>query len=120
MRSFFNKQPSNVIELWDCPSDAKWSLHAAVDNDTKKFNLIPISPSKTLWDFSEKEECDNIIRNWQMTFQASDLRGKQFLDLLDDNFHSIEPSYKNTKKGVHGSNTLDILICCVQEPPEPF
>ena len=75
MRSFFNKQPSNVIELWDCPSDAKWSLHAAVDNDTKKFNLIPISPSKTLWDFSEKEECDNIIRNWQMTFQASDLRG---------------------------------------------
>ena len=44
--------------------------------------------------FSKKEECYNIIRNWQMTFQASDLRGKQFLDLLDDNFHSIEPSYK--------------------------
>ena len=44
--------------------------------------------------FSKKEECYNIIRNWQMTFQASNLRGKQFLDLLDDNLHSIKLSYK--------------------------
>ena len=28
-----------------------------------------------------------------MTFQASDLKGKQFLDLLDDNNNIIEPSY---------------------------
>jgi len=94
LRLFFNKQPSNVIEFWNWPSDSKWSLYVAVDNDMKKFNLILISPSKTLWDFSKKEECYNIIRNWQMFFQASDLRGKQFLDLLDDDLHSIELSYK--------------------------
>jgi len=28
-----------------------------------------------------------------MTFQASDLKGKQFLNLLDDNYNIIEPSY---------------------------
>jgi len=32
-----------------------------------------------------------------MTFQASDGKGKQFLDLLDDDFNIIEPSY--TKGG---------------------
>jgi len=29
-----------------------------------------------------------------MTFQASDLKEKQFLDFLDDNFHSIKLLYK--------------------------
>ena len=28
-----------------------------------------------------------------MTFQASDGKGKQFLDLLDDDFNIIEPAY---------------------------
>ena len=28
-----------------------------------------------------------------MTFQAFDSRGKNFLDLLGDDLHSIEPSY---------------------------
>ena len=32
-----------------------------------------------------------------MTFQALDGKGKQFLDLLDDNFNTIEPAY--TKGG---------------------
>jgi len=30
---------------------------------------------------------------WKITFQALDLKGKQFLDLLDDNNNIIEPSY---------------------------
>jgi len=32
-----------------------------------------------------------------MTFQASDGKGKKFLDLLDNNFNTIEPAY--TKGG---------------------
>jgi len=32
-----------------------------------------------------------------MTFQASDGKGRHFLDLVDDNFNAIEPSY--TKGG---------------------
>ena len=33
-----------------------------------------------------------------MKFQASDRKGKHFLDLLDNNFNVIEPSY--TKGGL--------------------
>ena len=45
------------------------------------------------WDFSRKTEYDNIINNWKMTFQASDLKGRQFLNLLDEDFNIIEPYY---------------------------
>lgn len=76
LRLFFNKQSSNTIEFWNCPSNTKWFLHASVDYDIKKFNLIPLSISKVLWDFSKKEEYNGIIRNWQMNFQVSNLKGK--------------------------------------------
>ena len=46
-----------------------------------------------LWDYSRKIKCDNILNTWKMTFQASDGKGRQFLNLLDDNFNVIEPSY---------------------------
>ena len=59
----------------------------------KKFNFIPLSPSKVLWDISKKEEHNNIIKNWQMTFQTSDLRANQFLELLDNELCLIVPSY---------------------------
>ena len=69
----------------------------SVDKETKKFNLIPILPCKMSWDFNKKEECDNIIRTWQMSFQVSNLKGNHFLELLDDKYHIIKPSY--TKEG---------------------
>jgi len=49
------------------------------------------------WDFSRKEEYDDIVKNWKMIFQASDLKSKYFLNLLDDKHHTIESSY--TKGG---------------------
>jgi len=52
-----------------------------------------------------------------MTFQALDLRGKHFLDLLNSKLHYIKLFYT---KRVLGSNTSDTLIYCVQEPLEPF
>ena len=45
------------------------------------------------WDFSRKTECDNVINNCKMTFQASDLKGRQFLNLLNKDFNIIEPCY---------------------------
>ena len=32
---FFNKQPSNSTEFWDCLSNSKWSLHTLVDKKQK-------------------------------------------------------------------------------------
>ena len=69
-----------------------------VDKEIKKFNLIPLFPCKNLWNFNKKEESDNIIKQWYMTFQASDLKGKQFLNLLNDDITDIEPLY--TKEGL--------------------
>jgi len=59
----------------------------------KKFNLTPLFPSKVLWDLDKKEESNNVIKNWYMTFQTSDLKDNHFLDLLDDDLHNIKPSY---------------------------
>lgn len=65
---FFNKHLINFIDFWDCPSDMKQSYHVSVNKDIKKFNFSPIFLCKTLWDFNKKEECNNIIKNWQITF----------------------------------------------------
>jgi len=64
-----------------------------VNKDFKAFNPSPIFPYKMSWDFSRKIKYDNVIKNWKMTFQALDLKESQFLNLLDDYFNNIEPSY---------------------------
>ena len=44
-------------------------------------------------DFSKKSQYDDIANIWKMMFQASDFKGKQFLDLLDGNNNIIELLY---------------------------
>ena len=73
-----------------------WSHHELVNKDTKKFNLFPIFPCKTLWKFNKKE-CNNIIKNWQMTFQALEFKSNYFLDFLDNKLCIIEPLYTKGK-----------------------
>jgi len=59
----------------------------------KAFNPTPVYPCKISWDYSKKMECDNILNIWKMTFQASNGKENQFLNLLDDNSFVIELSY---------------------------
>ena len=61
LRKFFNKNTQNSIEFWDCPSNSKWLHHTSVDKEMKQFNFTPILPCKLSWDFSKKEECNDII-----------------------------------------------------------
>jgi len=89
---FFTNNQSNVIKFWEYPNCLNWNLHKEVDKDSKAFNLLPIYSCKTSWDYSRKIECNNMLNTWKMTFQALDGKGRQFLDLLDDNFNVIEPS----------------------------
>jgi len=42
---------------------------------------------KSSWDFDRKRECNEIINNWRMTFQALDAKGQHFLELLDDDLN---------------------------------
>jgi len=96
LHAFFNNHSDNTIEFWNCPKD-EWHLHAVVYKEMKKFDLVPLYPSKLLWDFNKKEECDNIIKEWCMTFKSLDLKRRNFLHLLNNNLSEIKLSY--TKGG---------------------
>ena len=91
--NFFNLHVNNSIEFWECSSYLKWCLHNEVDKETKMFNLVSLYPSRNSWDFSKKCNSDDILNVWKMTFQASNFKGNQFLDLVDDNYNIIEPTY---------------------------
>jgi len=54
---------------------------------------MPLYLCKNSWEFSKKSESNDILNAWKMTFQASNLKKNQFLDLLDDNNNIIKPSY---------------------------
>jgi len=97
LRQFFSKCQENHIEFWECTSHLKWNPHRSADKDSKAFKPVPVLPGKTSWDFCKKIDSDNYINLWKMTFQASDGKGNHFLDLMDDNLETIEPSY--TKGG---------------------
>ena len=98
LRCFFAISQENSTEFWECSSCLNWRLHQAIDKDSKSFNLSPIFPCKIFWDYCMKIDSDNIINQWKMTFQASDGKGRHFLDLVDDNLKDIKLSY--TKGGL--------------------
>ena len=93
LQVFFSQHQENSIKFWECSSQCNWSSHKAVDIETKLFNLIPLFSSKLSWDLSKKNECNNLLNRWKMTFQALDLKGKHFLDLVDSNDNIIELFY---------------------------
>ena len=97
LHCFFEANQENSIEFWECPSHLKWRFHNDANKDSKSFNLTPSLPCKISWDYCKKTDSDNIINQWKMMFQASDGKGKHFLDLVDDNPNSIKPAY--TKGG---------------------
>jgi len=51
-----------------------FNQYCLVDKDMKKFKISPLFPYRESWDFNKKEEYNNIIKNWHMTFQALDLK----------------------------------------------
>jgi len=93
LQMFFSLHQKNSIKFWECPSCCNWSLHKAVNTKSKSFHPTPLFPSKLSWDFSKKQECDDLVNRWKMTFQASDSKGKHFLDLVDGDENTLEPSY---------------------------
>ena len=108
-REFFSCHQKNVIKFWECLSQSKQYLHRSVDAETKSFNLTPLLSNKNSWDFSKKSKCDNIINKQKMTFQASDLKSRHFLELVNSNNNILEPSYSKGStwlKYFGHSNTL--------------
>jgi len=98
LKKFFNKNLSNVIEFWDCSDSIKWSPHLLVDKETKHLKIDLTFLSKSSWESSKKEKCDSLVQKWQMIFQALNFKGRNFLELTDNNNILIHPIY--TKRGV--------------------
>ena len=97
LRDFFRKNSNNYIEFWDCPSKQNWLLYFLVDKDTRKFDFSPIFPCKLSWDSCKKYNCNFITIQWRMSFQVSDLKERNFLELLNDKSNPLKPS--NIKSG---------------------
>ena len=110
--SFFISNPNNSIEFWECLSCLKWRLHHDVDKDSKLFLLIPIFSCKISQDFCKKSDSDNIIKQWNMTFQASNRKVNQFLKLLDDDFNTIKPSYTKGGSWLQAFGLSNLLCTC--------
>ena len=47
-----------------------------------------------------------------MTFQASDGKGRQFLDLLDNDFNTIEPAYTRGEPWMQVFSHSNLLCTC--------
>jgi len=90
---FFSYSQENSIKFWECLSKCNWSLYKVIDKETKLFNPVPLFSYKSSWDFSKKNKCNDLTNRWKIIFQASNIKGKHFLDLLDSDDNFIEPSY---------------------------
>ena len=112
LQSFFNSNHNNFIEFWECPSFLKWRFHHDVDKDSKSFHPMPAYPCKISWDYCKKTDSDDIINQQKMTFQASDGKGKHFLDLLDDDFNTIEPFYTKGGPWLQVFGHSNLLCAC--------
>ena len=93
LRAFFNKNSNNTISFWDCSSSNKQPPHLAVDKEIKQLKTDPIFLCKSSWYFSKKEEYDTILKNWQINFQALDYKGKNFLNLNNNDNLPTRPTY---------------------------
>ena len=92
LRKFFLTNNDNSITFWKCPSWCDWPLFKLVDRDTKQFQQTPLFSCKLSWDFSKKSKYNNIIQNWKIIFQALDLKGCQFLELINNDNNPIKLS----------------------------
>ena len=115
LQQFFSRDSNNSIEFWEYPSRLNWHLHKAVDLEMKASNPMPIYSCKMSWDYSKKTECDNILNNWKMTFQASDSKGNQFLNLLNDNFNIIQLFYAKEGPWLQLFGHSNLLCACVSK-----
>ena len=93
LRAFFNRDPTNSIQFWDCPSDDRWPLHRQADRQAKS-HRIPIQyPNRESWELCRRNECEDIIKEWQMFFENAPYRENQFLDTYDDDDNLVTPTY---------------------------
>ena len=102
-----------MIAFLGCPDSTKWSSHLLVDKESKCLKIDTILASKTLWEFSRKEECDTIVHKWQMYFQASEYKGRNFLNLNNNNNQPIHPMYFKDSAWLKHFSFSNLICVCI-------
>jgi len=70
-----------------------FTRHKLVDDQVKATASTPTLPSKNSFLFSRKKECDNILKEWQVSFSSSQKKGQLFLDFEDEKEQVLKPTY---------------------------
>ena len=60
-----------------------------------------------------KKGCDNIVCKWQMTFQASEYKGRNFLNLNNDDNQPICPTYSKDGAWLKHFSLLNSMCTCI-------
>ena len=68
LRKFFNKNNINSISFWDFSSNNKQPPYLLVNKKLKHYKINSILSSKSSWKFNRREECNSIVKKWQMYF----------------------------------------------------
>jgi len=72
----------------------------------------PILLSKNSYLFSKKKECNDTLKEWQISFLTSKKKGQMFLDFENKKQHIIKPTYAK------GSSWLSFIgftnVLCTQ------
>ena len=108
-QGFCNRDLSNTVKFWECSNKSLWPPHVTVDKETEQHMFVPQFPYKNSQNYSKKEECNNIIHIWQMTFQTSDLKDRNFFNLLDKKGLSITLTYMKEGAWLKHFSHLNIL-----------
>ena len=93
VNAFLRKDSRNKIHFWYCLSKAKWPRHQLVDDQVKVGKCISTFPSKELYLFNRKKECDNILHEWQEFFVNNPKKDQCFLSFEDKKQQVIKPTY---------------------------
>jgi len=75
-----------------------------VNREIKSINHLTNIPTKIFGNLAKKEECDNIIRQWQ--FQVSKFKGRGFLELNDNSIVSSYSKGRAWMKHIGHSSSL--------------
>ena len=109
--TFLQPQQQQQIEFWDCPSKARWHLHAIVDDDAKSTNL-PSTPSQfTLLDALGDKSSKACTDQWIATFNHRHNKGHNSYSLESTKKKCIQPSFIKGRGMAQSYWVLSFALC---------
>jgi len=97
LRQFFAESHDQLIDFWDCPSNAQWSLYHLVHDDVTKTRISAGLHLVTSLDALHSKSAASCLDAWRTSFGCPSYQGHHFLSLKGSNRKPFQPSY--TKDG---------------------